>query len=168
MIRIWLRNIIRFAILVLLQVLVLNNIQFNGYINPYIYILFILLMPFETPKWLMLIVSFFLGLTIDIFCNTPGIHSSASVFMAFLRPFVLQSIAPRDGFEVGTFPRVYYYGIKWFFKYTILLVFLHHLFLFAVEVFNFHHFYLVLWRTLVSTIFSTILILLSQLIIFRK
>lgn len=168
MIKIIFRNIIRFIVLILLQVWVLNNIQLNGYINPYMYVLFILLLPFETPKWLILILAFSLGLVVDMFSNTPGIHASASVFMAFFRPFVLQSISPRDGFETGTFPRVHYYGIKWFFKYTLLLVFLHHLFLFTVEVFNFYNFHLTLWRTVLSTLFSTLLILISQLIIFRK
>lgn len=168
MIKIIFRNILRFIVLVLLQVWVLNNIQLSGYINPYMYVLFILLLPFETPKWLILILAFSLGLAVDMFSNTPGIHASASVFMAFFRPFVLQSISPRDGFETGTFPRVHYYGIKWFFKYTLLLVFLHHLFLFTVEVFNFHNFHLTLWRTVLSTLFSTLLILISQLIIFRK
>lgn len=168
MIKILSRNILRFVILVLLQVWVFNNIQLSGYVNPYMYVLFILLLPFETPKWIVLISSFILGLVIDMFCNTPGIHASASVFMGFLRPFVLQSISPRDGFEKGTYPRVHYYGLLWFLKYTLLLVFLHHLFLFTVEVFNFHNFYLTLWRITLSTIFSTILILISQLIIFRK
>lgn len=168
MIKIIFRNIIRFVVLILLQVWVLNNIQLSGYINPYMYVLFILLLPFETPKWITLMSSFALGLVVDMFSNTPGIHASASVFMAFFRPFVLQSISPRDGFETGTFPRVYYYGIKWFFKYTLLLVFLHHLFLFTVEVFNFYNFHLIIWRTVLSTLFSTLLILISQLIIFRK
>lgn len=168
MIKIIFRNIIRFVVLILLQVWVLNNIQLSGYINPYMYVLFILLLPFETPKWITLMSSFALGLVVDMFSNTPGIHASASVFMAFFRPFVLQSISPRDGFETGTFPRVYYYGIKWFFKYTLLLVFLHHLFLFTVEVFNFYNFHLTIWRTVLSTLFSTLLILISQLIIFRK
>lgn len=168
MIKIIGRNILRFIILVLIQVWVLNNIQFSGYINPYLYILFILLLPFETPAWFVLLLSFFLGLSVDMFSNTLGMHASASVFMAFLRPYVLQSIAPRDGYEINTFPRVFYYGLVWFFKYAIILVFIHHLFLFTVEVFNFTSYYLVLWRTILSTIFTTIIIIISQYLIFRK
>ena len=73
-----LKNIFRFIILVLVQVLVLNNIQFLGYINPYIYILFILSLPVRTPRWASLLLAFVLGLTIDIFANTPGMHASAA------------------------------------------------------------------------------------------
>ena len=168
MIKIILRNIVRFVFLVLFQVWVLNNIQFNGYVNPYMYILFIILLPFKTPSWLILILASLLGLSIDMFSDTLGMHMSASILMAFIRPFVLQAISPRDGFEVGTFPRIYYYGFVWFFKYTILLVFIHHLFLFSVEVFKFYNYYLVLWRTAISTVFTTLLIILSQYIVFRK
>ena len=168
MIKVIPRNIARFIFLILLQVWVLNNIQFSGYINPYMYVLFILLLPFETPGWLVLILSFFLGLSVDMFTDTIGMHASASVFMGFLRSFVLQSIAPRDGYEVGTYPRVFFYGLVWFLKYSLLLVFLHHLFLFSIEVFNFKTFHLVLFRTILSTLFTTLLILVSQFIVFRK
>lgn len=168
MIKVIPRNIFRFIFLVLLQVLVLNNIKYSGFVNPYMYVLFILLLPFETPSWLVLVVSFFLGLSVDMFCDTIGIHASASVFMGFLRPFVLQTISPRDGFETGSFPRVYYYGVIWFLKYAVILVFAHHLFLFIVEVFKFDNFHLILWRTFLSTIFSTLAIILSQFVIFRK
>jgi len=168
MIKVLPRNIVRFIVLILLQVWVLNNIQFSGFINPYLYVLFILLLPFETPGWLVLILSFFLGLSVDMFTDTIGMHTSASVFMGFSRSFVLQSIAPRDGYETGTYPRIYYYGFIWFLKYSLLLVFLHHLVLFSVEVFNFKTFHLVLFRTLLSTIFTSVLILVSQYLVFRK
>jgi len=157
-----------FIVLVLLQVLILNHVQFSGFINPYIYILLILLLPFDTPGWLLLIVAFFLGLTIDMFSDTLGVHASATVFMAFLRPFALRGISSRETYESNTYPRIFYYGFNWFLKYTIILVFTHHLFLFFVENFKLDNFYLVLLRVILSTLFSTLLIVLSQYIFFRK
>ena len=62
-----LKNTLRFVILVFIQVAILNNIQISGFINPYVYVLFILLLPFETPNWVLLVLSFFLGLSVDIF-----------------------------------------------------------------------------------------------------
>jgi len=168
MIKILGRNIIRFLILVLFQGLILNNIQLGGYINPYIYVLFILLMPFEAPGWSLPVVGFLLGLSIDLFTHTPGIHASATVFIAFLRPYVLTMIAPRDGYEVGSFPRLYYYGFVWFLKYTVILVLAHHLFLFYIEVFRFSDFFTTFFRALISAIFSITLIVLSQYFIFRR
>lgn len=161
-------NIIRFIILVLVQILILNNIQISGYIVPYFYVLFILLLPFETPRWLLLVVAFALGISIDLFMNTPGMHAAATVFMAFLRPYVLEMSSPRDGYEPGTLPRLSYYGFQWFLRYTVILVIAHHFFLFYVEVFRFAEFFSTLLRVLLSSLFSITLIMLSQYFIYRK
>ena len=162
------RNIIRFALLVLIQVLLLNNIQISGFIVPYIYILFILLLPFETPGWLLLISGFALGLSVDMFMQTLGMHTTATVFIAFMRPYILRMIAPRDGYESGSFPRIFYYGFGWFLRYTLILVITHHLILFYVEVFRFSDFFSTLLRVVLSSLFSVLLIILSQYFIFRK
>ena len=168
MIKLFTRNIIRFLILVLVQILILNNIQVSGFIVPYFYILFILLMPFETPGWLLLFTAFALGMSVDLFMHTPGMHAAATVFMAALRPYVLQVNAPRDGYETGTFPRLFYYGFRWFLKYTVILVFAHHFVLFYIEVFRVTEFFSTLLRVLLSSLFSVILIILSQYFIYRK
>jgi len=162
------RNIFRMFILVLFQVLVLNNIQVSGYINPYMYVLFILLLPFETPRWLLLISGFAIGISIDLFANTLGMHTSATVFMAFLRPYILKLLMPHDEYEQSTYPRLYYYGFTWFLKYSLVLVFLHHTFLFYVEAFRITFFFHTMLRVLLSTLFSVFLILLSQFFIYRK
>ena len=85
-----LQNIFRFILLVLFQVLVLNNIQFLGYINPYLYILFILSLPVQMPRWFLLVLAFILGLSIDIFSNTLGMHAFATVFVAFFREGIIK------------------------------------------------------------------------------
>ena len=162
------RNIFRMFILILFQVLVLNNIQVSGFINPYMYVLFILLLPFETPRWLLLISGFAIGISIDLFANTPGMHTSATVFMAFLRPYVLKLLVPHDEYESGTYPRLYYFGFTWFLKYSLVLVFLHHTFLFYVEVFRITFFFHTMLRVMLSTLFSVFLIILSQFFIYRK
>ena len=153
----------QFVFLVLTQVLILNNIQFSGFANPYLYILFILWLPFDIPKSLLLLIAFFLGLTIDIFSSTLGMHTSACVFMAFCRPFVLQLIAPRDGYDVNQKPGIADFGFRWFVIYATTLTLLHHLFLFFVEVFRFSDFFYTLGRVSVSTLFTLLLIIICQL-----
>jgi rod shape-determining protein MreD len=91
-----------FILLILFQVLLFNNIQFSGYVNPYVYIMFILLLPVEIPGWLLLLLSFFTGMIIDFFSGSPGMHSFASVLAGFVRPYVLRIISPRDGYEPGS------------------------------------------------------------------
>ncbi len=168
MIKVLPRNIFRIFILVLFQVFILNNLQFSGFVNPYMYVLFILLLPFETPGWLLLSLAFVLGISIDVFANTPGLHASATVLMAFLRPLVLDYFAPRDGYMPGTFPRVYYYGIGWFFQYAAILIFAHHFFLFYIEVFRLSDFFITFRRVFFSGIFTLFLVVISQFFIFRK
>jgi len=168
MIRLVSRNITRFLILVVLQVLVFNNIQLSGFVNPYFYILFIILLPFETPMWVGTFVGFLLGLTLDIFANTPGLHAAATAFIGFLRPYVLRFMAPRDGYETGTFPRIFYYGFSWFFRYAAVLTVAHHVVLFFLEAFSFHSLLYVLLRIVLSAVFTVSLIVLSQYLVFRK
>ena len=162
------KNIIRLIVLVLVQILVINNIQISGYLIPNFYILFILLLPFETPRWLLLVSAFTLGISVDMFTQTLGMHAAATVFMAFLRIWVLEMSSPRDGYESGTFPRLYYYGFQWFLRYTVILVLAHHFVLFYIEVFRFTEFFSTLLRVLLSSLFSIILIMLSQYFIYRK
>lgn len=162
MIKLLPRYVLSFILLVFLQVFILNNIQFSGYINPYIYVLFILVLPFETPKWFLLIIAFTLGLTIDLFSSTVGMHSSATVVMAFFRPYVLKVISPRDGYESETLPQLRYYGASWFIRYSVILILIHHFFLFYIEVFRFTHFFATFTRAVLSSIFTIILVLISQ------
>ena len=168
MIKILSRNIVRFVFLILIQVLVFNNIQISGLINPYFYVIFILLLPFETPRWSLLVLGLLLGLSVDLFTHTPGMHSTATLLMAFLRPYVLSVIAPRDGYETGSFPRIYYYGFTWFLKYTVILVLIHHLALFYLEIFRLSDFFITFFRSILSAVFSIIFIVLSQYFIFRR
>jgi hypothetical protein len=132
------------------------------------YVLFILLLPFEIPNWLLLFLGFFLGVSIDMFTSTLGMHASACVFMAFLRPYVLNVIALRDGYEVGTSPGIQHLGVSWFLKYSLILITAHHLFLFFIEVFSFSNFLDTMGRALLSVVFSFILIIISQFFMFKK
>lgn len=157
------RYLFNFVFFTLIQVLVLNNIQLSGYVNPYLYILFIITLPFEIPGWLLLILGFSSGIIVDVFSNTPGMHASATVFMSFLRPYVLRLFAPREEYQPGTIPTMGYYGFGWFFRYAFILVLSHHLFLFYIEVFSLTHFFSTLLRVLSSTVFTLLLILVAQL-----
>lgn len=156
-----------FVIVVLIQVLFMNNIQFSRFVNPYFYVLFILLMPINTPRYLLLLLGFILGVTIDVFSNTPGVHASATVFMAFLRPVIVNA-SNVDEQDIMLPPSIVSFGFAWFVKYALFLIFFHHLFLFFVEIFSFHGFFITLFRSFLSTIFTFVFVLISQFLMFRK
>ena len=159
-------SILRFGLililLVLFQVLLFNNIQFSGYVNPYVYVLFILLLPIEMPSWLLLLLSFALGLIMDFFSGSQGMHSSATVFAGFVRPYILRVISPRDGYESVSDPSMVIYGFRWFLTYTLLIVVVHHTTLFYLEVFRFADFFRTMLRVLLSSLFSITFILLIE------
>jgi len=159
--------IVSFVVIVLIQVMLMNNIQFSGFINPYFYILFIILLPINIPSYLLLILGFLLGITIDVFSNTPGIHASATVFIAFLRPFIINSYN-LDEKERMMIPSISNIGLKWFIKYVAIMIVAHHFFLFYIEVFSFSGFLHTLLRCVLSSIFTFVFILISQFLIFRK
>ncbi|MCD6354353.1 MAG: rod shape-determining protein MreD [Prolixibacteraceae bacterium] len=158
---------VMFVTLILIQVLVLNQVQFSGYVNPYLYILFILLLPLNTPRYSVLLLAFVLGLSIDIFSNSLGIHSAATVLIAFIRPFVIRSISNREE-DRSDYPGLRQNGFRWFLYYTAIMVIVHHTFLFYVEVFTFVNFWTTLSRVLLSSLFSIFVIVLSQYLIFRE
>ena len=160
-------NILRFIFLVLIQVLILDHIQLSGFINPYLYILFILLLPFETPKALLLILAFLLGLSVDILSGTLGLHAAASVFMAFWRPSILRVVSARQEYEPGIRPILSDQGFAWIFGYSITLIAIHHFFLFFIEVFSFANFWITFTRSILSILFTLILVIVSQYLMFK-
>ena len=158
-------NIWRFVALVFLQVFLLNNINLAGYINPYIYILFIVLFPLDGNKGLLIFLSFLLGLSVDIFEDSGGVQAAACVFIAYIRPFVLK----------------YSFGVSYEYNsvklqiaspterltYLASMVFIHHFVMFALEIFSFEHLMLLLKSTLFSGVFTLVLIY-GILILFNK
>lgn len=156
------RHLLSFLFLVLIQVVLLNHIQWSGYINPYVYILFILLLPVETPKWLLLVLGFVLGLTIDMFSNTAGLHAAATVALAFSRPGILNLLSPRDGYESEIRISPQTLGVKWFITYLIVLTAVHHLVLFYLEVFRFNEFFITFFKSLLNIVISVVLMFMGQ------
>jgi len=153
-----LQNIFRFLLLVLFQVLVLNNIQFLGYINPYLYLLFILALPVQMPRWFLLILAFILGLSIDIFSNTIGMHAFATVFVAFFRDRIIKLFTNIEEGNNPT-PSFYTFGVSAYVKYVVLMVLIHHTTLFLLEAFSIAHIWIMLAKILLSSLVTILLIL---------
>jgi hypothetical protein len=156
-----------FISLVLIQVLFLNQIQLGGFVNPYIYVLFVLLLPLSSPKYAVLLLAFLIGFTIDIFMNSLGIHTAATVFIAWLRPVIVRSISSRDE-DKSDYPGLHQNKLSWFLPYVGIMVFIHHFILFYIETFTFKGFLETFYHVLLSSLFSVFIIVLSQFLIFRK
>lgn len=145
-------NSIRFVVLLIIQIFVLNQINFGGWINPYVYILFIILYPINSNKFGFITASFFLGLVMDIFSDSGGVHSTACLLLAYLRPSFLrfafglsyeyQTIRIADKLSVDRF------------TFIMISILSHHIILFSLEVYRLDLFFEIISRTILSTIFS--------------
>lgn len=152
-----LQNIARFIILVLIQVFVLDNIQFLGYISPMIYVLFVLSLPVKFHRGAMLLLAFTIGIVIDMFNNTMGLHAFATVLMGFLRGPTIRVFVSLDEGANPT-PSFRTFGVNSYLKYVISLVLLHHSVLFLIETFSFFNFSLLIPKILISSAVTILII----------
>ncbi len=160
------KNIFRFILLILVQVLIIQNINLSSYIILLPYVLVIILLPFELSRVTVLLISFFLGICIDYFFDSSGLHTSACTLMGFGRYYVLKFISPRDGYDIGVQPTVNDMGLAWFLSYAGTLIIIHHFFFFYLEVFRFNEFFRTFFRAVLSSVGTFILVYLIQFLFF--
>lgn len=141
---------------ILIQVFILNHVHIFGYATPFLYIYFLLKLPTETSRNILMLWGFFLGLAIDTFCDTPGMNASAAVWLAFLRPYLLKLFMPRDIFE-SMQPAMRTMGNAPFVKYLIAATLLHHTFFLIMEGWGLWH-----WGELVTHIVACSLLTIAM------
>lgn len=154
--------------LVLFQVLVLNRLDLSFYINPYVYPFFVLMLPFRMQHSLLMLAAFFAGLLMDAFANTASLHAASLVFLAFVRPYWINAITPKGGYETDDRPNIRNLGFGWFVLYSFVLILLHHFFYFFLEVFSLSSVFSTIGKTILSTVVSTILIVLLAYLFSRE
>lgn len=150
------KYVFQFIVLILLQVMILDNILFLGYINPYIYIMFIILLPFTIKRTFLIVLSFLLGLTIDLFNDTGGIHAASSLSIAYLRPIIVR-LSFGINYDLNTL-KLSSAKTSAQLLFILLMVFIHHLIMFSLEYFSINYSLEILTNTLYSGIFSCLLI----------
>tara|TARA_B110000467_G_C18213569_1_gene418896 strand:- start:128 stop:646 length:519 start_codon:yes stop_codon:yes gene_type:complete len=162
------KHTIRFFILLLTQVLVLNNVLFLGYINPYIYILFIMLLPFDSPRWLLLILAFSLGICVDAFQDSMGLHAFACVLIAYFRTPILHFLLPqlKNKKQTNLEFSLQEFGLQRALIYTGSMVLIHHFALFTLEAFR-PELLSIFLRTISSAAISILLLIIVQYLLFK-
>ncbi len=173
---VYIKNILRFCVIIILQVLILNKITLRWWSEPgfpifipYVYPLFLLLLPFETPVWALLIIGFILGTTVDSFMNTAGMHACATVLIAYLRTNVLSALLPRNLSEyAGQSPSIRSMGWMPFLVYSAFLIVLHHFVFFTIELWSVSNFGFLLLKILASSVTSMLFIIVYFLLFTRQ
>ena len=156
-------NIFRWIVLLFVQIFLLRNLSFYNLSTPFIYILFILVLPFGIPNFLLYLIAFVTGLTLDAFYDTLGVHTTACVALAFVRILFISVSLNRDAIDEPE-PSLGNMGFKWFAIYALLCTFVHHLFLFFLETFKLTEITYTIGRCLLSVLFSMFTILLVEFI----
>ncbi|MBS1762638.1 MAG: rod shape-determining protein MreD [Bacteroidetes bacterium] len=164
------KNIIRFCVFFGVQVFILDHIMIHQMVVPYLYFLFILWLPFSINRSVLMVVAFLTGLSLDYFHHSGGFHAAACVLIAYIRPFLINILIPREGADNNYFePSTQSFGgIFQYMIYAGLLALIHNAWLFLLQAWQFGnpgHFFV---KTLLSTALSLLLILTAELIFPRK
>lgn len=161
--------LIRFVIAVLIQVLVCKQIVLftDDFIHGTVmfYPIFIMLLPLRYSKSVILLLSFLVGISVDIFYDSLGVHAGASVVTAFVRPLILKILEPDSGYSINAIPSKYYFGIIWFMQYAAFLLGIHLLVYFSLEAFSFVFWKEIILKTIVTFGLSYIILVIHQMLI---
>lgn len=161
-------NIVRFIILILLQVGLFKNMGYYNLVTPFPYILFLFLLPIRISNFALYVIAFATGLTIDAFYNSIGVHAAACVALTWFRIFFYSITLDVDDMESAKTPSWGNMGFKWFITYVSFGTLIHHLVLFFVEVFSFENTLNTLLSIFLSSIFTIVLILIMGIITYKR
>jgi hypothetical protein len=159
---------VQFILYIVVQTLILSHIEFGWGIHPMIYPLFILMLPFQMGTIPLLLTAFAMGIVIDFFMNTFGLHASAAALLAYIRPEIFRLFSPRDGYESFTTPSMSDLGIQWFLPVAGILTLIHHFWFFFLEIFKTDAWFLIARNAILSAIVTFLLMLIIQVIFFKK
>lgn len=161
-------HITRLVIFVLAQGLIFGQLEFGAGIHPMIYPFFILLLPFDMSPLLLMVMAFITGISVDFFMNTFGLHASAAVLVAYIRPELYRLFAPRDGYDALKEPTAIEYGYKWFLYVAGIATIIHHAWFFLLEHFKLSDWFIVLQKTFLSFIVTMFILFVVQILFFKK
>ncbi|MES2733864.1 MAG: hypothetical protein V4714_19105 [Bacteroidota bacterium] len=151
-----------FLLLMTVQVFFVRNLAIYEYGFCFVYVAFLLLLPFDISLVLLLLLAFAAGVTVDVFYDTLGIHAAACVLIAFLRPYVIKAITPRGDLDAGMRLSLKSMGMPWFLSYVMVLLFIHHAFLFLLEAASISLLVPAMVKAVCSTLFTTLVIVILQ------
>lgn len=166
--RVYISVIVSFFAYVLAQTLLLKNFVLFDTAFCFLYIGFILMLPLQIGPLLLMLISFGTGFAVDLFYDSIGVNAAASVFIGFLRPYWLNIVTPRGGYEEVVIPNLRTIDFGWFLTYSLPLIFLHHFVLFFLESGGFAMFFFTLAKVLFSTILTFFILILTQFLFYKK
>ena len=152
---------------IIIQIFILNDVFFANFTNPFLYIILIITIPKNTPKWFLLIFAFQLGFFIDLFSNSLGYNSTSCVLIAFLRPIIIEFIIANNIINELDQISMQKLGFKSFFIYSFVLILIHHTTLFFLEYCDIEMLFSIILKIIISSFISLLLISIAQLFFYK-
>lgn len=157
-----------FVIFLVVQVLLLKNIVLFGTAFCFLYVLFILLLPIEMKTIPIMLIAFVMGIGVDIFYDTIGIHTASLVAMAFIRNTWLSILTPTGGYDENLNPSIQNMGLGWYLSYSLPLIFIHHSLFFYIEGLGTNLFFPLVQKIIGSAIFVFVISIIVQLLFYGR
>lgn len=154
----WTKQIGRYLLIMLLQVLLFDQLQLWGACHPYIYVLCLLMMPITLPHNVDMLIGAFAGFIMDIFCNSLGVHMAACILLMYIRPYLIGVIV-NDKDRLNEQISLHSIGMEALLKYTVIMVLIHHLTVFSLAAWSWSHMGFVLLETIVSSTITILLVI---------
>lgn len=159
-------HLLQFFVFVALQIFLFQHLVLFNTGFCFIYLAFLLFLPIQLPPVILLLMAFTTGITVDTFYDTAGIHAGACVLLAYIRPYVLRFLTPRDDYDANDSVNFRLMGWRWFITYALILIFIHHLLLFFLELGGIKLVGFTLLKVLASTLFTFTVVVIVQLLFF--
>jgi len=163
----WVKYSVYFVFMILLQGLVFNQIQFSGLVYPMVYSIAIIMLPVETSLILSIAIALLLGVSIDMFSDTFGLHTSSTLLLAYIRPSILKVLRPRDGYDNVLLLSIHDMGKTWFLAFSGILIGIHNLWFFTFELLRFDLIFTIILKTLLSTLVTLFIVVLLQYLLYK-
>jgi rod shape-determining protein MreD len=162
----WTKQLIRYIVIMLLQILLFNQLQLWNLCHPYIYVLCLLMMPITLPHNMDMLIGAAVGLVMDTCCNSLGVHTAACILIMFIRPYLIGSLI-NDKDRLNDQVCLHSIGMEAFIKYVLVLVPIHHFTVFMIGAWSWHYIGFVLLETLISGFITLTIIISYNLVKYR-
>lgn len=151
------KQILQLLVVMCIQVLIINHLQFLGICHPYIFIMFLIMMPITLPHSIEMILAMGVGLVMDLFCNSLGVHMAACVLISYLRRLIIGNLVMDMNRLKG---EINSHSIgSTFIKYALIIIILYHMMVVLLSAWSFAHVGLNVLQILLSSLLSGLMII---------
>lgn len=166
------RDLIKYLLwfvgVILLQSFVFDNLVLPGGFAISFYIIFILILPFNTPIGILMILGFAAGLSVDALSDTFGLNASAALTLAAIRPRLYRFFEPAAGYGENQIPNLTQMGWSWTIKVYTIGILVYYTWFYVLSFLRMSGLWFTASKIMYSTLATLLTILMAQVLFRRK